>query len=200
MQLLLVSLFMFHERDTIRKILSILQAILIPVVGGDALDAHAHNALIMIPSLQYSEVLLQLIFQLLDTQSSDASGGDSGGGGGGDGSGNMVGQQALQTGILPSLSETFYSLLVVCDENNISGVADWLTRKLVLQEASEGQQQQSLFLPSIAPTAPERQVICSTLLRFAHARTARKFKTLITDVHKVCNREMDVAGLRDYCV
>ena len=223
MQLLLVSLHMFNERDTIRKILSILQAVFIPVVGGDALDAQQHNALVMLPSLRYSEVLLQLLFHLLDPAPEGGSHGEEGevegereSGSYSQSSGGVVsssfvggnacaagaslgGQQALQTGLLPSLSETFYSLLVVCDENNVPGVVEWLTAKLVCQQGA-GEGSPSLFLPSIATHAPERPVICSALLQFAHARTSRRFKTLLTDVHKVCNGEMDVAGLRDYCV
>lgn len=202
MQLLLVSLYMFNERDTIRKILSILQAILIPVVGGDALDAQKHDALVMIPSLRYAEILLQLIFHLLDPVD-EGGGGDissSSNGTQADGCGSTGGQQALQTGILPSLAETFYSLLVVCDEHNIPGVVEWLSSKLAPQAEVPSYSIAPLVLPSIAENAPERPVLFSALLRFAHNRTSRKFKALITDVHKVCNGEMDVMALRDYCV
>ena len=193
MQVSLVSLHMFNERDTVRKILAILQSVLIPAVGGDALDTQQHNDLIMVPSLRYSEILLHLIFHLLDPSSVPNHGnGDESSGT------RSEGSQILQTGILPSLSETFYSLLVVCDENSIPGIAEWLTHKLI--SSTSGDNIGNLLLPSIASTSPERSIICGAFFRFAHDRNGRKFKTLMTDIHKVCNGEMDVSGLQDYYV
>ena len=198
MQLLIVSLYLFHERDTIRKILSVIQAIYIPLLGGDALDAEEHNEYVTIPALNYSQILIELLLRVLDPRQDI----------GVDSDGNTFDNQQLllQSGILPSLSDTLYTVLVVCDENEIPGVCEWLKSRIVSHEVDENNNivkqntgDGSLLLPSITAFGPEREIIYATMLRFVQGRTSRNFKALISDIHKVCNGEMVESSLRDYC-
>jgi hypothetical protein len=112
MELSLVCLGESMEREVVRKILLVLQAMWIPLVGAEQgrYDADRYKQALFDPSMGYVQNILQFIVQSLDGQ--------------------------RQASLWPIVTETLYTLLTTCCDNGLQYEAGgWLQQSFVEEDS-----------------------------------------------------------------
>jgi hypothetical protein len=198
MELSLRYLSATTDNEALRRVLQLLQALLSPQIGSAFLVPPSHEgnsagsfhySLLFAPLLPSLPLLLAHLFALL---SGAGEGGEAGGGG-------------SHQSIWSTLHEVLFALSALCCEHRhqaalLSALQTvfHLRRPLSLLEEQAAAVGAGMGGLSEVLSSEDRELVVEVCLQLGEQRNSRRFKSLVVDLARVCNRELEHSALQDY--
>jgi hypothetical protein len=168
------------ETEPLRKILQLCHAIFSPQITSAAVAASSelrslHLSVIFTPILSSLPTLLTTLLSLLSSEGTQS--------------------------IWPTLHEVLYAITALCCEyNHLTSLSHSLRICLCLETTAAEESQLSSLRINEFLSPEDRQLVLHTLLQLGEQKNNRRFKALVMDIGKICNRELDREVLQDYLI